>query len=110
MRLASPRDARRRDRRGGRDDLRCSRDYCCLDRRDCQALFLYASATGFVAASAPWLIRATSHLPRAEFEFSPSVRLSHQERLRLIPPRIMVRRPRAAAFGLWGARGSGAGL
>lgn len=30
-----------------------------------RALLWYASATGFVAASAPWLIRATLHLPRA---------------------------------------------
>jgi hypothetical protein len=30
-----------------------------------RAFFWYASATGFVAASAPWLIRATLHLPRA---------------------------------------------
>jgi hypothetical protein len=30
-----------------------------------RALLWYASATGFVAASSPWLIRALLHLPRA---------------------------------------------
>jgi hypothetical protein len=30
-----------------------------------RALVWYAGATGFVAASAPWLIRAALHLPRA---------------------------------------------
>jgi hypothetical protein len=30
-----------------------------------RGLLWYAVATGFVAASAPWLIRATLHLPRA---------------------------------------------
>ncbi len=30
-----------------------------------RTFFWYAIATGFVAASAPWLVRATLHLPRA---------------------------------------------
>lgn len=36
-----------------------------------RTLFWYAIGTGFVAASAPWLIRATLHLPRAaEYNFA----------------------------------------